>query len=91
MFYGVFDGHGLFTDRYINKNPKKLQSLKDTFLKTFKVKDKELRVYNNIYLFCSGTTLVALITHVWYEKVYSFVFEDLKLIVNDFLFVVLGS
>ncbi|KAI3507022.1 hypothetical protein L1887_21740 [Cichorium endivia] len=48
-------------DHEINKNPEKLQALKDTFLKAFKVMDRELRMYANIDCFCSGTTAVTLI------------------------------
>ncbi|KAI3523308.1 hypothetical protein L1887_01369 [Cichorium endivia] len=59
-------------DHEINKNPEKLQALKaglpmgrpclkDTFLKAFKVMDRELRMYANIDCFCSGTGAVTLI------------------------------
>lgn len=51
----------VFTDHEINKNPEKLQAFKDTFLKAFKVMDRELRMYANIDCFCSGTTAVTLI------------------------------
>lgn len=55
------DSRALVTDLDINKNPEKLQALKDTFLKAFKVMDRELRMYANIDCFCSGTTAVTLI------------------------------
>ncbi|KAI7751314.1 hypothetical protein M8C21_002874 [Ambrosia artemisiifolia] len=48
-------------DVEFNKNPEKLQVLKDSFLKAFKVMDRELRMYANIDCFCSGTTAVTLI------------------------------
>ncbi|KAJ0438033.1 putative protein-serine/threonine phosphatase [Helianthus annuus] len=48
-------------DLEISKNPEKLQVLKDSFLKAFKVMDRELRMYANIDCFCSGTTAVTLI------------------------------
>ncbi|KAI3783716.1 hypothetical protein L1987_42802 [Smallanthus sonchifolius] len=48
-------------DLEINKPPEKLQVLKDSFLKAFKVMDRELRMYANIDCFCSGTTAVTLI------------------------------
>ncbi|KAK1441564.1 hypothetical protein QVD17_07565 [Tagetes erecta] len=44
-----------------DKNAEKLQVLKDSFLKAFKVMDRELRMYTNIDCFCSGTTAVTLI------------------------------
>nr|XP_043615117.1 probable protein phosphatase 2C 33 [Erigeron canadensis] len=50
-----------FLDLEINTNPEKLQVLKDSFLKAFKVMDRELRMYANIDCFCSGTTAVTLI------------------------------
>ena len=53
-----------FSDLEINKNPEKLQALKDLFLKAFKVMDRELRMYENIDCFCSGTTAVTLIKQV---------------------------
>lgn len=51
----------VFTDLEINKTPEKLQALKDTFLKAFKVMDRELKMYSSIDCFCSGTTAVTLI------------------------------
>lgn len=53
-----------FLDLEISKNPEKLQALKDSFLKAFKVMDRELRMYANIDCFCSGTTAVTLIKQV---------------------------
>ncbi|XP_076954446.1 putative protein phosphatase 2C 33 [Bidens hawaiensis] len=49
------------SDPATNKNSEKLQVLKDSFLKAFKVMDRELRMYANIDCFCSGTTAVTLI------------------------------
>ncbi|XP_065873318.1 probable protein phosphatase 2C 33 [Euphorbia lathyris] len=43
------------------KNPEIFQTLKESFLKAFKVMDRELRVHCNIDCFCSGTTAVTLI------------------------------
>ncbi|KAJ6693765.1 hypothetical protein OIU85_004535 [Salix viminalis] len=43
------------------KHPQNFQNLKESFLKAFKVMDRELRVHANIDCFCSGTTAVTLI------------------------------
>ncbi|XP_073129858.1 probable protein phosphatase 2C 33 [Henckelia pumila] len=43
------------------KNSEVFQTLKDSFLKAFKVMDRELRMYANIDCFCSGTTAVTLV------------------------------
>ncbi|CAN4075687.1 unnamed protein product [Withania somnifera] len=43
------------------KHPEIFQTLKESFLKAYKVMDKELRSYTNIDCFCSGTTAVTLI------------------------------
>ncbi|XP_059665602.1 probable protein phosphatase 2C 33 [Cornus florida] len=43
------------------KHPEIFQTLKESFLKAFKVMDKELRMYTNIDCFCSGTTAVILV------------------------------
>ncbi|KAF8391871.1 hypothetical protein HHK36_022211 [Tetracentron sinense] len=43
------------------KHPEIFRTLKESFLKAFKVMDKELRVHSNIDCFCSGTTAVTLI------------------------------
>lgn len=40
------------------------QALKDSFLKAFKVMDKELRVNSNFDCVCSGTTAVTLVKQV---------------------------
>ncbi|KAM3300929.1 hypothetical protein P3S67_015429 [Capsicum chacoense] len=37
------------------------QTLKESFLKAYKVMDRELRSYMNINYFCSGTTAVTLV------------------------------
>ncbi|KAI3797523.1 hypothetical protein L1987_32781 [Smallanthus sonchifolius] len=44
-----------------DKNPEIFQTLKESFLKAFKVMDKELSMYANADCFCSGTTAVTLI------------------------------
>ncbi|KAF9670403.1 hypothetical protein SADUNF_Sadunf13G0064600 [Salix dunnii] len=43
------------------KHPQNFQNLKESFLKAFKVMDRELRVHDNIDCFCSGTTAVTLV------------------------------
>ncbi|GAV61810.1 PP2C domain-containing protein, partial [Cephalotus follicularis] len=43
------------------KQPQIFHTLKESFLKAFKVMDRELRVHANIDCFCSGTTAVTLI------------------------------
>ncbi|KAM3359622.1 hypothetical protein P3S68_019333 [Capsicum galapagoense] len=43
------------------KLPEIFQTLKESFLKAYKVMDRELRSYTNIDCFCSGTTAVTLI------------------------------
>ncbi|OIT38502.1 PREDICTED: probable protein phosphatase 2C 33 [Nicotiana attenuata] len=43
------------------KQPEVLQTLKDSFLKAYKFMDRELRGYNRINCFCSGTTAVTLV------------------------------
>ncbi|KAK6911746.1 PPM-type phosphatase-like domain [Dillenia turbinata] len=43
------------------KQPEFFQSLKESFLKAYKVMDRELRVHANIDCFCSGTTAVTLL------------------------------
>ncbi|KAJ4823875.1 putative protein phosphatase 2C 33 [Turnera subulata] len=45
----------------IEKTPEIFQTLKESFLKAFKVMDRELRVHANIDCFCSGTTAVTLV------------------------------
>lgn len=46
------------------KHPQIFLTLKESFLKAFKVTDKELRVHPNIDCFCSGTTAVTLVKQV---------------------------
>lgn len=41
-----------------------LMTLKDSFLKAFKVMDKELKLHPRIDSYCSGTTAVALVKQV---------------------------
>jgi len=48
------------------KRPEIFMDLKQSFLKAFKVMDKELRVHPNIDCFCSGTTAVTLFKQVWF-------------------------
>ncbi|XWS57270.1 hypothetical protein CRYUN_Cryun09bG0159600 [Craigia yunnanensis] len=43
------------------KQPEIFQTLKESFLKAFKVMDRELRMHANIDCFCSGTTAVTLV------------------------------
>ncbi|CAA3019607.1 probable protein phosphatase 2C 33 [Olea europaea var. sylvestris] len=43
------------------KHPEDFQTLKESFLKAFKVMDRELRMYSNVECFCSGTTAVTLV------------------------------
>ncbi|KAK9141132.1 hypothetical protein Scep_010813 [Stephania cephalantha] len=43
------------------KQPEIFLTLKESFLKAFKVMDKELRLHPNIDCFCSGTTAVTLV------------------------------
>ncbi|MFS8007050.1 putative protein-serine/threonine phosphatase [Helianthus anomalus] len=44
-----------------DKNPEIFQTLKESFLKAFKVMDRELSMYASVDCFCSGTTAVTLI------------------------------
>lgn len=46
------------------KFPEFFQTLKESFLKAFKVMDRELRMHATIDCFCSGTTAVTLIKQV---------------------------
>ncbi|KAK9292435.1 hypothetical protein L1049_020406 [Liquidambar formosana] len=43
------------------KQPEIFQTLKESFLKAFKVMDRELRMHKNIDCFCSGTTAVTIV------------------------------
>ncbi|KAG8380316.1 hypothetical protein BUALT_Bualt06G0003000 [Buddleja alternifolia] len=43
------------------KHPEVFQTLKESFVKAFKVMDRELRMYANIDCFCSGTTAVTFV------------------------------
>ncbi|KAL2526197.1 putative protein phosphatase 2C 33 [Abeliophyllum distichum] len=43
------------------KHPEIFQTLKESFLKAYKVMDRELRMYANIDCFCSGTTAVTMV------------------------------
>ncbi|XP_038974833.1 probable protein phosphatase 2C 33 isoform X1 [Phoenix dactylifera] len=44
-----------------DKHPEIFTTLKESFLKAFKVMDKELKLHTNIDCFCSGTTAVTLV------------------------------
>lgn len=46
------------------KNTNMFQTLKETFIKAYKVMDRELKMYTTIDCFCSGTTAVTLIKQV---------------------------
>lgn len=48
------------------KHPEVFYTLKESFLKAFKVMDRELRMYANIDCFCSGTTAVTMVKQVIY-------------------------
>lgn len=74
------------------KLPEIFQTLKESFLKAYKVMDRELRSYTNIDCFCSGTTAVTLIKQVLdrsgnlnLARYYSVFFGRMNLI-NSFLF-----
>ncbi|PHU20204.1 hypothetical protein BC332_11355 [Capsicum chinense] len=45
----------------IEKHLEVFQTLKESFLKAYKVMDRELRSYTNIDCFCNGTTVVTLV------------------------------
>ncbi|GMY13913.1 probable protein phosphatase 2C 33 [Fagus crenata] len=44
-----------------DKHPEIFQTLKESFLKAFRIMDRELRVHPSINCFCSGTTAVTLV------------------------------
>lgn len=46
------------------KHPEIFETLKESFLKAFKVMDRELKTHQTIDCFCSGTTAVTLIKQV---------------------------
>lgn len=46
------------------KLPEIFYTLKDSFLKAFKIMDRELKMSSNIDTFCSGTTAVTLVKQV---------------------------
>lgn len=46
------------------KHPEIFQTLKESFLKAFKVMDRELKTHPTIDCFCSGTTAVTLVKQV---------------------------
>ena len=49
----------------LDNNPEIFKTLKESFLKAFKVMDQELSMYAKADCFCSGTTAVTLIKQVW--------------------------
>lgn len=49
------------------KQPDLFQTLKESFLKAYKVMDRELKMHTNIDCFCSGTTAVTLVKQVSYS------------------------
>lgn len=51
------------------KLPEIFQTLKESFLKAFKVMDRDLKTHQTIDCFCSGTTAVTLIKQVLYQLV----------------------
>lgn len=48
-----------------DKHPEIFQTLKESFLKAFKIMDRELRTQPSIDCFCSGTTAVTLVKQVF--------------------------
>lgn len=48
----------------MEKFPEIFQTLKESFLKAFKVMDRELKTHQTIDCFCSGTTAVTLVKQV---------------------------
>jgi hypothetical protein len=48
----------------VEKFPEMFQTLKESFLKAFKLMDRELKTHQTIDCFCSGTTAVTLIKQV---------------------------
>ncbi|KAF3680101.1 putative RING-H2 finger protein ATL71-like [Capsicum annuum] len=51
------------------KNLEVFQTLKESFLKAYKVMDKELRSYTNIDCFCSGIAIVTLVKQERFEEI----------------------
>ncbi|KAF7817736.1 putative protein phosphatase 2C 33 [Senna tora] len=49
----------------MEKHPEVFRTLKESFLKAFKVMDRELKMHPSIDCFCSGTTAVTLVKQVW--------------------------
>jgi len=56
------------------KHPKIFQTLKESFLKAFKVMDRELKTHQSIDCFCSGTTAVTLIKQVLLSNLWKIMF-----------------
>ncbi|KAM7278033.1 hypothetical protein ACFE04_005167 [Oxalis oulophora] len=57
------ESKALIDDEHTEKQPAIFETLKKTFIKAFRVMDKELRMHANIDCFCSGSTAVTLIKH----------------------------
>ncbi|XP_008777865.2 probable protein phosphatase 2C 33 isoform X2 [Phoenix dactylifera] len=56
------EGSGVSTDiEEKDKHPEIFMTLKESFVKAFKVMDKELKLHPNINCFCSGTTAVTMV------------------------------
>lgn len=51
-------------DENTESHPELFQTLKESFLKAFKVMDRELKFHGSVDCFCSGTTAVTLIKQV---------------------------
>lgn len=52
------------------KQAETFQALKNSFLRAFKVVDRELKTQSRIDCYCSGTTAVTLMKQVWLTKSY---------------------
>lgn len=52
------------------KQPEIFHTLKESFLKAFRVMDRELRMHQTIDSFCSGTTAVTLVKQVLFHIKY---------------------
>ncbi|KAM7273799.1 hypothetical protein ACFE04_028463 [Oxalis oulophora] len=55
------ESRALIQDDETEKQPAIFQLLKESFLKAFRVMDRELKIHSSIDCFCSGTTAVTLI------------------------------
>ena len=59
------------------KQPDIFPTLKESFLKAYKVMDRELRMHANIDCYCSGTTAVTLVKQVCLRKLLIMIFDTL--------------